>query len=520
MSLIVLPRQLVVDINGTPRVGAKLRVYDAGTSTPRVTYPTAADAAAETNPQTQPITSNSSGQFASIFVVEDDGPIKIAITDADDNALPGYPVDNIPVLSFDQNSLGRTLYPRTPNEIATGFTPDDDDFVYEPLPIIDIRRHGFRESRTEAQNAASIAEAVLVLQDTTMFGGIIQLPPGRFDCDSFVIPDSVIVQGCGRGTRLRNGDSGFFVKVGGDKTGGTKNNCGLRDLSILLTHVDGMAIRLMETIGGVVSGIYSESPINAVRTSRFLTIDGGDASSFFNDISNCSARHYHEGFVMTTTGAVVATNTRFDNCDAFGDAGTDPTSVGLYIQADCGQGSTFHGGNLEQCLGARFSGGHVSMFGTRFECPTTDIQFDALTSQQSFYGLMGVNPSQIVDNSGAGFQRHRFYGCVTSNGLTFGDRVTGNSDFRAEVPADIPITVRGATAQTGRLLQLLNSVGNDMYVVGPAGTMLMQKYRQGAGTPIGSVVPLFVGEEYFNTAGPAWFKATGDSANTQWVALN
>ena len=165
MSLVILPRQLVVDINGTPRVGAKLSVFDAGTSTPRPTYPTAADAAAETNPQTQPITSNSSGQFAPIFVVEDDGPIKIAITDADDVALPGYPVDNIPVLPFDQDAIGRILYPRTPAEISAGVTPTD--YAY---PEYDTHRYGATgNGSTDDSGAFADADGV----------GLISLKPGK-----------------------------------------------------------------------------------------------------------------------------------------------------------------------------------------------------------------------------------------------------------------------------------------------------------------------------------------------------
>jgi hypothetical protein len=44
-------------------------------------------------------------------------------------------------------------------------------------------------------------------------------------------------------------------------------------------------------------------------------------------------------------------------------------------------------------------------------------------------------------------------------------------------------------------------------------------FRSGAGDPTGSVVPLFLGEEYLNTTGNHWYKAHG-LTNADWTALN
>lgn len=43
--------------------------------------------------------------------------------------------------------------------------------------------------------------------------------------------------------------------------------------------------------------------------------------------------------------------------------------------------------------------------------------------------------------------------------------------------------------------------------------------RSGGSSPSGSITPLAVGEEYLDTSGPTWYKATG-TANTDWVAVN
>jgi hypothetical protein len=43
--------------------------------------------------------------------------------------------------------------------------------------------------------------------------------------------------------------------------------------------------------------------------------------------------------------------------------------------------------------------------------------------------------------------------------------------------------------------------------------------RSGAASPVGSVTPLFIGEEYLHTTGNHWFKAHG-LTNSDWTALN
>ena len=43
-------------------------------------------------------------------------------------------------------------------------------------------------------------------------------------------------------------------------------------------------------------------------------------------------------------------------------------------------------------------------------------------------------------------------------------------------------------------------------------------YRTGSGSPSGSVTPNFIGEEWLDTTGNAWYKAYG-TGNTNWQAL-
>lgn len=43
---------------------------------------------------------------------------------------------------------------------------------------------------------------------------------------------------------------------------------------------------------------------------------------------------------------------------------------------------------------------------------------------------------------------------------------------------------------------------------------------QGATSPVGSITPTFVGQEYLDTVTKKWYKSTGTALNTEWVALN
>lgn len=90
MALVTLPRQLVVDINGDPRIGARLSVYDAGTNNTRVVYTTKAFSVE----RSQPVESVEGGLFPAIYVNPSGGDFKLVIMDSD--GAPIYTEDNIP----------------------------------------------------------------------------------------------------------------------------------------------------------------------------------------------------------------------------------------------------------------------------------------------------------------------------------------------------------------------------------------------------------------------------------------
>lgn len=177
MSLVVLPRQYLADANGTPRVGAKLYVYNAGTTVPRVPYTTQA----YNIPHSNPVLSVSNGQFPAIYVKPDEGDYKLVITDEED--VPLSTDDFLPVRDrdFDQAAVGETLYPQTTDEINTSITPIN--FAY---PELDARRYGLASSATATTNATALTNAIAVALGKTR-GGQVLIPEGRFTTNALTI---------------------------------------------------------------------------------------------------------------------------------------------------------------------------------------------------------------------------------------------------------------------------------------------------------------------------------------------
>lgn len=72
----------IIDTDSSLGVGWKLWFYATGTTTPRGTYPTEADALALTNANTNPVVANTSGRFPPIWLIDQD--YKVILTDEND----------------------------------------------------------------------------------------------------------------------------------------------------------------------------------------------------------------------------------------------------------------------------------------------------------------------------------------------------------------------------------------------------------------------------------------------------
>lgn len=85
------PRPQFFDSTPTPLSGAKLFSYEAGTSTKLATYPTAADEAANTNANSNPIVLNSSG-YPDVSIFLKDQAYKFVLAPATDSDPPTSPI--------------------------------------------------------------------------------------------------------------------------------------------------------------------------------------------------------------------------------------------------------------------------------------------------------------------------------------------------------------------------------------------------------------------------------------------
>jgi hypothetical protein len=82
------PKLQFFDINGDPLSGGKVYTYEVTTTTNKATYPTLADAAAQTNANANPVILDSRGEAVIVLT----GPTKFRIDDSNDNNI--YTVDN------------------------------------------------------------------------------------------------------------------------------------------------------------------------------------------------------------------------------------------------------------------------------------------------------------------------------------------------------------------------------------------------------------------------------------------
>lgn len=137
-ALVVLPRQLVVDGSGDPRSGAKLYTYDAGTTTARTSYTTAA----LSTPHANPVVAVSTGLFPAIYVDPAGGDYKLVLKDSADVTI--WTEDNIKAAVFE--------YDITAAE--SGVT-----VVSTQYPPGDVRRYGMTGSGDETSELLNAIEA-------------------------------------------------------------------------------------------------------------------------------------------------------------------------------------------------------------------------------------------------------------------------------------------------------------------------------------------------------------------------
>lgn len=251
MSLVTFPRQIIIDQNGKPRVGAKLYLYDAGTSIPRVSYTTPGF----DFPHTHPVLSPGNGYFPAVYVNADGGDYKLVITDSSDVQV--YSEDNVPVRDrdFDSNSIGRALYQITAAEQAASVTPSN--YAY---PESNVLRYGAVPNRiTDCLAAFNVAKAVAVYTRRIYVPGV--------------------------------PIAGYYYKL--------SSTCALKDLDYVEVYGDGISSLLVIANGSGFNALTLDSTIHATirGIGIYGTLGSGNGIELINASHFCVLRDIWVGWV-------------------------------------------------------------------------------------------------------------------------------------------------------------------------------------------------------------------------------
>jgi hypothetical protein len=165
-----------------------------------------------------------------------------------------------------------------------------------------------------------------------------------------------------------------------------------------MTDDAGGAIQAIGTAGFFARNLYIEGTALTSSTNKGIFLDGGTAACIFSNLNNIICNHIKIGLRLGTTGSTYVTSTTVVGFNAQCDLLSG--SIGIQVDASCGQGSSFHGGNIENCAtGVSISGLACSFFGLRSEGNNTvDVVLNSGTHGNAFFGCYGF--TTVTDNSG------------------------------------------------------------------------------------------------------------------------
>jgi hypothetical protein len=162
-------RQVRVNSQGRPHAGARAYFYDAGTTTSRSVYTSAARTVAHTNP----VVANSAGLFPAIYLDPQHNYRCITQTSA---GIAIDDEDNIPGTGVTAEQVGLALYPRSNAEVSAGVTPSN--YQYPPGNVL---RYGAEGDGTTDDTAALATLATYVNAVTLSSRPVeVVIPPGVY----------------------------------------------------------------------------------------------------------------------------------------------------------------------------------------------------------------------------------------------------------------------------------------------------------------------------------------------------
>lgn len=183
--------------NGSVGVGYKLYFYTTGTSTPKATYPTRADADAGTNANANPVVAASDGRFAPIWLTS--GDYKVILKDFDDVTLETKdPADS----SFDNPGNILFSHASTYPTGTVGKTLQQRGVLVTDAPYLAVN--------DDTTDYAAEIQAALSSSGTRK----VEIPDGTFFCSTaLTVPPGVELTGPGT-LRWSSGVNGVILQEG------------------------------------------------------------------------------------------------------------------------------------------------------------------------------------------------------------------------------------------------------------------------------------------------------------------
>jgi hypothetical protein len=154
---LISPYQQFFDSSGSPLVSGTIEFRDPTTNNLINSYPTADDADAQTNANSNPLTLNAAGAAASGLYLEDGVKYKIILKDSSGATVTTQ--DDVRCPLYSANAIGQSLYAQTSAESAAGVTPTN--YEYAPGNIdryVTNTTPGTTDCTTGIQNAFTVGK--------------------------------------------------------------------------------------------------------------------------------------------------------------------------------------------------------------------------------------------------------------------------------------------------------------------------------------------------------------------------
>lgn len=485
--LILQPQMLALNNLAAPLSGAKAYVFDAGTSTPRATYPTAADAEAGTNAQSHPVIAQGSpapGVFEPMYVNTAGGPYKLDIRTSAGVSLSGYPRDDIPVSPLSGEEIGALIYPRTSVEISAGITPVS--YIY---PV----GHPYRYGTNTTPGTTNMTAAINTCADVCRSANVAMTPPG----ETMLVSSSLNFTGIRVYGERGDGAVTFQATSAQFDVITTQGDCTLENIRVdggwdgVTAGQSGNNIAVTKSTGDqfpYLVSIHNVVSTNAKRSSIYLRRPG------YTNIyaARCLTAGLHSLEIEGATSAAAATTVQVSgNCQF----GATPNGYGIKITD--GVSIDINGAILEDTAGIQVNGNDNRALSFR------QVYQENFTHSSTAFATFGTS-------GGIGLTIENCFGGNKTVGTAVNwvnvDWARGNSNlsFAGARPLD------GRDAGAGNIEATTTTTGSNSYtaasvVLGAGNYIIIGTLNcvPAAGTPalsdVGIVITTTVGDSGFST---------------------